>query len=183
MEYKQVTYKNLKVGQKIRGTIGDGCSRGFTAFVKSINPAFVTVELWRKGGTEEKINSSLMFEVEMTEEEFNAKYREKAREVLYGIQNRLHGDEIGYHEMWNAWLYGTPYEIAKECVKQNMRVIGHSPDIVPKHAMFSGDLLDVGVCAEYEDGERFWCHFRSQDIKEMLEEYKDLIQETGGKHH
>ena len=77
----------------------------------------------------------------------------------------------------------TAYEIAKECVKQNMRVIGHSPDIVPKHAMFSGDLLDVGVCAEYEDGERFWCHFRSQDIKEMLEEYKDLIQETGGKHH
>ncbi len=27
--------------------------------------------------------------------------------------------------------------------------------------MFSGDTLDVGVCAEYDDGERIWCHFRS----------------------
>lgn len=175
-ESELVTYKNLRIGQEITGTAGDGCSRGFRAYVKSINPAFVTVELWRKGGEEERINSSLMFEVEMPKEEFQEKYHEKAREVLTGIQNRLHGDEIGYHEMWNAWLYGTPYEIAKECVKNNMRVIGHSFDITPKHAMFSGDLLDVGVCAEYEDGERFWCHFRSQDIKEMVEEYKGLIQ-------
>lgn len=179
-ESKLVTYKNLRIGQEITGTRGDGCSRGFIAYVKSINPAFVTVELWRKGGEEEKINSSLMFEVEMPKEEFQEKYHEKAREVLTGIQNRLHGDEIGYHEMWNAWLYGTPYEIANECVKRNMRVIGHSFDISPKYAMFSGDLLDVGVCAEYDDGERFWCHFRSQDIKEMVEEYKDLIQETEG---
>lgn len=173
-EYKLVTYKNLKIGQEIKGTREDGRNRVFTAFVKSINSAFVTVELWRKGGEEEKINSSLMFEVEMTKEEFESKYREKAKEVLKGIQNKLHGDELGYHEMWNAWIYGTPYEIAKECVDKNMRVIGYSPDISPKHAMFSGDLLDVGVCAEYDDGERFWCHFRSQDIKEMLEEYGDL---------
>lgn len=175
MENKLVTYKNLKVGQVIKGTKGEGCCSGFTAFVKSINPAFVTVELWRKGGKEEKINSSLMFEVEMTEKEFESKYREKAKEVLKGIQNKLHGDELGYHEMWNAWLYGTPYEIASYCVKNNMKVVGHSTDIPPKFAMFSGDTLDVGVCAEYDDGERFWCHFRSGDIKEMGERYTELV--------
>ncbi len=54
METKLVTYKNLKEGQVIKGTKGDGQWRMFTAFVKSINPAFVTVELWGKDGKEEK---------------------------------------------------------------------------------------------------------------------------------
>lgn len=175
METKLVTYKNLKEGQVIKGTKGDGQCRMFTAFVKSINPAFVTVELWEKDGEEEKINSSLMFEVEMTEEEFESKYHEKAKEVLKGIQNKLHGDELGYHELWNAWLYGTPYEIASYCVKNNMKVVGHSTDITPKIAMFSGDTLDVGVCAEYDDGDRIWCHFRSGDIEEMVRCYTELV--------
>lgn len=175
MEEKLVTYKNLKVGQKIKGTKDGGSRSLFTAYVKSINPAFVLVEKWRIGGKEEQINSSVMFCVEMTEDEFESKYCEKAKEVLHGIQIKIHSDEIGYHEMWNAWLYGTPYEIAQYCVKENMRVVGYSSDIMPKTAMFSGDTLDVGVCAEYEDGERFWCHFRKSDIDRMLEYYKDLI--------
>lgn len=175
MEDKLVTYKHLKVGQKINGTKGGGSSRGFLAYVKSINPAYITVELWGRGGDEEKIDASFMFRVEMTEDEFREKYRSKAREVLKGIQNKLHGDELGYHEMWNAWLYGTPYEIASYCIKNNMKVVGHSTDITPKTAMFSGDTLDAGVCAEYEDGERIWCHFRTEDIRKMLEQHKELL--------
>ena len=38
-----------------------------------------------------------------------------------------------------------------------------------------GRLIDAGVCAEYEDGERFWCHFWSSRIKEMVDRYKDLL--------
>ncbi len=175
MENKLVTYKHLTVGQEIKGT-EDGCyRRSFSAIVKSINPAYVTVEMWRRGGDEEKINTSLMFIVEMTEKEFEDKYRDRAKEVIVGIQNKLHGDELGYHEMWNAWLYGTPYEIASHCVKNSMKVIGHSTDITPKIAMFSGDTFDAGVCAEYENGERLWCHYRSEDIKKMVERYKDLV--------
>lgn len=175
MEEKLVTWKNLKVGQEIGGTRDDNWDRSFRAIVKSINPAFVTVEMWRAGGKEEKINSDAMFRVEMSEKEFKEKYREKAIEVLEGIQNKLHRGEIGEHEMWNAWLCGTPYEIAKYCVKEGMSVIGHSTDITPKIAMFSGDTLDAGVCAEYEDGDRIWCHFRSGDIGKMLEKYKELL--------
>ena len=175
MEDKLVTYKNLKVGQEIKGTEGGGVSQMYSAFVKSINPAFVTVELWRKGGNEEKIDASFMFRVEMTEDEFREKYRSKAIEVLNGIQNKMHGDELGYHEMWNSWLYGTPYEIASYCVKNKMKVVGYSSDITSKLTMLPGDVLDVGVCAEYEDGERIWCHYRSKDIKNMVERYKDLI--------
>lgn len=56
-----------------------------------------------------------------------------------------------------------------------MKVVGHSTDITPKIAMFSGDTLDVGVCAEYDDGERIWCHFRSGDIKKMVRRYTELV--------
>ena len=56
-----------------------------------------------------------------------------------------------------------------------MKVVGHSTDITPKIAMFSGDTLDVGVCAEYDDGERIWCHFRSEDIKKMVRRYTELV--------
>lgn len=176
MECKKVTYKNLKVGQKIEGTEGDGCTRFFTAYVKYINASYVTVEMREKGGHEERIDSSLMFMVEITEEEFNMRYREKAREVLKGFQNVLHGDEIGSHEMWNSWLCGTPYEIAKYCIDNDMMVVGYSTDIIPKTAMFSGDTLDAGVCAEYSDGDRIWCHYRTEDIRSMLEEYRELLE-------
>ena len=70
MEEKKVTYKYLKGGQEIKGTEGNGYNAGFTAYVKAINPAYVTVEMWKKGGTEEKLDASLLFLVEMSEEEF-----------------------------------------------------------------------------------------------------------------
>lgn len=154
METKKVTYKHLHIGQKIMGVQNENERRMFTAFVKSVNVAYVTIELWEVGGREERIDASCMFEVELTEEEFKRKYREKAKEVLTNIENKLLVDEMGSHEMWNAWLYGTPYEIAAYCTKEKMKVIGHSTGIIPKKAMFSGDTLDIGVCAEYEDGEK-----------------------------
>lgn len=175
MEHKLVTYKNLKIGQKIKGHEDGGYSSSYTGFVKSINSAFVVVSMWLWDGCEENIDASYMFRVEMTDEEFKQKYREQAIKVLKGINHKLNKDEIGCHEMWNAWLYGTPYEMAKYCVEENIKVIGYSSDIVPKSAMFSGDMLDIGVCAEYEDGERFWCHYRYSDIETMLESYKELL--------
>lgn len=175
-EQKEVTYKHLSIGQEILGTKEPGRSIGFRAFVKAINPNFVTVAKWDPNGKEEKISTSVVFVVEMSEEEFKAKYRDKAKEVLTNIQNRLCRDEIGYHEMWNSWLYGTPYEIASYCIKEKMRIVGHSTDITNKTAMFSGETLDVGVCAEYEDGDRIWCHYRSSDITRMLEEYSELLE-------
>jgi hypothetical protein len=175
MEYKLVTYKNLIIGQEIKGTKEGDCCRYFSAIIKSINPAYITVKMWGNNGKEAKINTSLMFMVKMSKKEFEDKYHDKAKEVLAGIQNKLHGDELGCHEMWNAWLYGTPYEIAEYCIENNMKVVGHSSDITPKLAMFSGETLDVGVCAEYENGERIWCHYRLEDIEKMIEEYKDLL--------
>lgn len=173
LKNKLVTYKSLKIGQIILGIETSNSSRSFKAYVKAINPNFVTVALWRENGTEENINSSVMFKVEMSKEEFNNKYKDKAKEIIKNIQNKLLYDEIGYHEMWNSWLYGTPYEMAAYCEKEKIKIIGHSTDITPKTTMFSKDTLDIGVCAEYEDGKRFWCHYSSSNI-EQLKKYLEL---------
>ncbi len=173
-ENKKVTYKHLKVGQEIKGTELGNCSSGFSAIVKDINPAFVTVLMW--GKDEKKISSEAMFNVEMTDSEIEEKYWNQAKEVLKSIQNKLGHDEIGYHEMWNSWLYaGTIFEVAGYCQKEKIKIRGHCTDIIPKTAMFSGEVLDIGVCAEYEDGERFWCHYRSSDLARLLKRNKELL--------
>lgn len=171
-ESRKVTYRQLKKGQEIKGTESGSCSSGFTAYVKDINPAFVTVEMWRPGGKEEKIDSDAMFLVEMTDEEIRAKYNDKAWEIVQNIQTHLLRHEIGYHEMCNSWLSGNPWELAQACAAQKLSVLGHCKDIIPKTAMFSGDILDVGVCVETEDGDRFWCHFRSGDIWKLVRIYE-----------
>ena len=41
--------------------------------------------------------------------------------------------------------------------------------------------MDIAVCAEYEDGERFWCHFSSNMLNELMEMAKLCgIAETEG---
>jgi hypothetical protein len=172
-ENKKVTYKHLQPGQEIKGYSLDGRSCLYTAIVKSINPSFVTVLAW--GKLEEKIDSRGLFYIKMSEQEIKDKYRDKAKEVLNCLKNKLSRNEIGYHEMWNTWLSYTPYEIAQNCAEYKIKVLGYCSDITPKTAMFSGDTLDVGVCAEYEDGERFWCHFQYKNIEKMLKKYKDLL--------
>jgi len=174
-EEKSVTYKNLKVGQEIQGTQDGNSHSSFSAIVKDVNSAFVTIWMWGKKDREEKINSDVMFYVKMTEDEFKEKYSEKAKEVMKNIQNKLIHDEIGYHEMWNSWLYGTPYEIAQECASHNLKVIGHCTDIAPKQSLITDDTYDIGVCAEYDDGERIWCHFSTQCLNDLLEDNPELL--------
>lgn len=166
-ETKQVTYKNLKKRQKISGIESLNRSSGFFAYVKEINPAFVTVEMWRPGGREERINEDSVFLIELTEEEFREKYNEKAKDIVRNIQTVMQRDEIGYHEMCNAWLSSNPWEMAQACARQHLSILGHCRGIIPKTAIFSGDKLDVGVCAE-RDGDRIWCHFRSGDIQTLV---------------
>lgn len=183
MEYKYVTYKRLKKDMTIHGT-KDGSSKSlFRAYVKEINPSFVTVAMWNRNGKEEKLSTHLMFALEMTEDDIRIKYFDKAKEVVANIQNKLYKDQVGYHEMWNSWLFGTPFEIAQACCKDNIKIVGYCEDIVIKHNLFSGAVMDIGVCAEYDDGERFWCHFSKELLKDLLEmaELSGLIQVEGDK--
>ena len=70
MGTKEVTYKHLRVGQKIEGVKTGGTYEGFTGYVDEINPAFVTVAMWRVDGRKVKYSTDHIFVVEMTEDEY-----------------------------------------------------------------------------------------------------------------
>lgn len=176
MDEKKVTYRNLKKGQKINGVCNGGTTSSFIGYVKDFNPAFVTVEMWKIGGKEERYDSDSMFFIELTEEEFEEKYKEKAKEIYKNIQNKISADTKGYHEMWNGWLYGTPYEMAKACIENNINIVGHSYLAIPKHGLIDGDILDMGICAENEDGEKFWCHFSKKFYDRIINRYKKDLE-------
>ena len=171
-ENKRVTYKNLKAGQMINGTEYENSHSSFKGYVKNINPAYVTVEMWRQGGDEKRIDSRSLFLIPMTEDEIIEKYNVAAGQIIEVIKNPMFHDEIGEKEMWNVWLSSNPWEMAQMCKMKKVTVLGHCRDITPKHAMFSGDILDIGVCAEDEDGYRFWCHFKSEHIMTMEKRYQ-----------
>ena len=172
MENHYVTYKMLKKGQQINGTKEGNRTSAFTAYVVDINPNFVTVEMWNKGGDRKQISTHEYFAVPMTEKEFNLKYLDKAKEVIKNIDNKLYKDQIGYHEMWNSWLFGSAFEVASACIKNDINIVGYCSDITPKINYISNEPLNIGVCAEYSDGERFWCHFSTtlvEDMKSLFE--------------
>ena len=163
---KWVTAKNLKVGDKIQGwKIGSSrwmCSK----IVKEVTPFRVRV-VWRMEDEGEWVDASAMFEVELTDKEFYTKYQKDVEELQVALQNKLLRDEIGYHEMWNTWIAYDLYELAHKCREEKLKFIGWTEDITPKHS-WAGQLLDVGLCAENEDRERFWCHV-SRDIFDYFE--------------
>lgn len=172
-EEKYVTYRHLKKGQEISGAKQENSWHSFKGYVKEVNAAYVILELWNPGGPEERFPSEeTLFGIEMTEEEIKEKYNQMAGTVVKAIQNRLENYEIGYHEIFNSWLSSDPWEMAQACVKKNLTIIGSCYNIPPKHAMFSGELLDVGICAEDEAGDRFWCHFKSDSVEVMKRRYE-----------
>lgn len=173
-EYKYVTWRNLHPGQEISGYKIGNSTCSFRAYVKHASRASVIVEMWRVGGELENIDADAMFAIEMTREEVEAKYFDKAKELLNNIQTKLHRDEIGPHDMWNAWLNIDPYEMAQMCSRFNLTVLGHCTDIVPKTSWIAADVLDIGVCVEDYDGDRFWCHWKKDYIDMMIEDFQEV---------
>lgn len=171
MGTKEVTYKHLRVGQKIEGVKTGGTYEGFTGYVDEINPAFVTVAMWRVDGRKVKYSTDHIFVVEMTEDEYRERWNKKAGEIVKALQNRMSLDEIGGHSMYNAWISTNPWEMAEACEKRKLHLLGYCPDIPARHSA-SGNLLDIGFCVETEDGNRFWCHARSSYLEVLARRYQ-----------
>ena len=167
---RKVTYRQLEKGQLIAGTEQGNSRASFKAYVKDVNPAYVTVEMWRKGGAEDRIRSDGYFLIPLSDDEYVLKYNRKAGEILDALQQKLSLDEAGAKTQWNSWLSSNPWELAQFCTEKKLTIRGHCTDIAPKRS-WGGDLLDVGICAEDEDGDRFWCHFRGSTIEKMLRMY------------
>lgn len=171
MGTKEVTYKHLRVGQKIEGVKTGGTYEGFTGYVDEINPAFVTVAMWRVDGRKVKYSTGHIFVVEMTEDEYRERWNKKAGEIVKALQNRMSLDEIGGHSMYNAWISTNLWEMAEACERKKLHLLGYCPDIPSRHSV-SGYLLDIGFCVETEEGDRFWCHARSSNLETITRRYQ-----------
>lgn len=163
-ETKYISFSELKIGMEIKGYKKGNTTSFCTQDIVAIKNNTVKLS-W---GTSLENASDYMFEVKLTKEELQEKYKD----VIQGIKEALNhdlGQVDGYHEMWNSWLYAHDLaEMASTLNEHKLRIIGYATLTVPKHSML-GNLLDIGVVAEYEDGERIWCHFSNKDRKRLLE--------------
>ena len=163
-ETKYISLSELKVGMEIQG-YKKGCSESFCRQeVKSIKNNSVTLS-W---GTTLENASDYMFSIELTDEELQEKYKDAIQELKEALKHDL-GQVDGYHEMWNSWLCaGSLAEMASSLNEHKLRIIGYATLTTPRITTF-GTTLDIGVVAEYKDGERIWCHTFSEHIKRLLD--------------
>ena len=165
---KYVTAKNLHPGQSCYSVKDGARTVMFSAKVISVNPSFVKLLVWNKN--EEDFSTDCLFEIALSDEEIKKEYRKDAEIVYKKLQNRLCLDEIGPHEFSNNWLSNDIYEMAYKLKQQNMTLDGICYDIPEKHGLI-GDY-DIAVVVSCSNGEKFWSHFRSETINEMIDFYK-----------
>lgn len=167
-ETKYIPFSELKVGMEIEGWKKGNSTYLSSKEIKNIKNNTISFN-W---GDPLKNASDYMFEVKLTEEELQEKYKDTIQEIKEALNHDL-GQVDGYHEMWNSWLCASDLaEMASYLNEHKMRIIGYATLTSPKITMF-GTKLDIGVVAEYEDGERIWCHTSSEHIKSLLEEEID----------
>lgn len=170
---KEVTWRHLKKGMKLKGyRIGN--SRSFATYVvESANAATVSMLIWGKDPVQVSAEDAIFF-TEMTGEEFAAIHREKAKVLYKALQKDLAEYEIGPHKYDNSWISYDPYEMAAKCADQELTVIGVCRTI-PGKIVRAIASLDIGICAEEPNGHRFWCHASSFHLDMMLEEHKSTL--------
>lgn len=180
-ESKKVTWRNLHPGDKITGWVVGNSSHMANATVVSTNPACVTLSVFDK--YEKTVDSeTAFFNIELSEDEYRTKYAAAAAAIIRDIQTPLSEYEIGYHELWNAWLTYDAFEMAVCCREQNMKIVGHCRKIIPKTTLLAGVVLDVGICCETPEGERFWCHASFSDMMNMVIRYQreNMVKNAAG---
>ena len=171
-EYTDVTWRKLKIGDKVHGWRVGGKHIFAEATVKEVNTAYVILSKFDK--YDERVDSeTAVFQVDCSDDEYHAKYQDSAKAIVKALKNKIPDYEFGYHEMWNAWVDIDPYAMAKACKENNMKIIGVVYLSVPKYSLL-GEIMEVGICCEYENGERFWCHTFRSTIEYITDKYAYL---------
>lgn len=164
-EEKYIPLSELKVGMEIQGYKSGNTTTCYRRKIVTIKDNTVSFD-WG-----EALNnaSEYLFAIYMTNEELRKKYNTEIEELKEALNHDL-GQVDGYHEMWNSWLYSSDNlaQMASELKQNKLRIVGYATLTVPKHSMFSDNVLDIGVVAEYEDGERIWCHTSNEHRKRLL---------------
>ena len=163
-ETKYIPLSKLKVGMEIQGYKKGNTTSFCTQDVVAIKNNTVSLS-W---GTTLENASDYMFSIELTDEELQEKYKDAIQEIKEALKHDL-GQVDGYHEMWNSWLCANNLaEMASSLKEHKLKIIGYATLTTPKTTMF-GTTLDIGVVAEFDNGERIWCHTSSEHIKYLLD--------------
>ena len=91
---------------------------------------------------------------------------------LYGLHADLYSIGDAVHEMWNGWIETDWKKQLIEIIDEDFIIVGIAP--------CSGrwNMRDpVAVVAEYDNGDRFWCHAERDWIEDMREESKKVLEE------
>jgi len=100
----------------------------------------------------------------------------KITEILQALNHELYDCGDAYHELWNTWVCAlTPYDLLESIEKFNLTIIGYFKLAKPKLG------LDIGVVAENQKGERFWCHAKKAWFDSWRDEYPQLYNEFNKK--
>lgn len=162
---KYISFSELSVGMEIKG-YKKGCSTTYcTKEIISIDTNKISFNY----GEPLESASDYIFSIELSDEELIQKYKDDIKEIKEALAHNL-GQVDGYHEMWNSWLYGSHRlsVLASTLNENKIRIIGYATLDVPKHSMLSDTLLDIGIVAEYENGDRIWCHASDEYRKHLL---------------
>ena len=155
--YKQVPLKALEVGTVFDELISsNGCIMAQFKVLAKDNHS-VTISKYGKEKT--YTNEDQVFaRIEMTDQEKAIKYKDKIAEVKTAMKNKLSNfNEEENHEMWNAWIAVTPVEMAINCLKENIHIVGYFETKYPRGR--NGEY-NIGIVAQYNDcdEEIFWSH-------------------------
>lgn len=98
---------------------------------------------------------------------------EKCDFLLEKLLTRLEEYEIGEHEMDNSWISFSLPTLYCELKERNFTLMGICYLSRPRYD-WAGELLDIGICYETNDGEKYWCHAFSEEIEKLVSQYKDI---------
>ena len=160
---KYISFSELKIGMEI-----DGYKKGnTTSFCTQEVVAIKNNTVKLSWGIELENASDYVFSIKLSDEELAQKYKDDVKEIKEALSHKL-GQVDGYHEMWNSWLFANNLaEMASNLKEHKLRIIGYATLTTPKLTMFD-TTLDIGVVAEYEDGDRIWCHASDEHRKYLL---------------
>lgn len=170
---KRLTASEIQVNQQfVSYTVGKSTRMPWMDYIKEIkDDCIVIYDKTRPNLGSEEIPKTAIFEVELSDEEYNAQYYYAAKEVFDILSGSEYLGDHGYHEMWNAWIGRSCQEMYNNLREEKLTLIGWFRLSEIKHGWFSD--CDIGIIAEDENGDRFWCHWEKTAIDEMCECYKE----------
>ena len=168
---KRVPIKQMKVGDTFRHLVHPNGTTMASFEVVEMSGAFCKLKIYDR--IETWSTEGLYAEVPLSDEEFKAKYKTHAADLIERLKHEITDlHEIGVHEMWNSWIDTDIYEFAANCVKNKIEVLGWFDLGDDAREFVQGMTLDIGIVARDEDS-TFWCHARKQWIDHMMIDWEE----------